>query len=78
MLLIRAFEAKCKIYIQKPNANPIQNLIQKIDFISLSPYQVQNILEQNPEKFNLIKKCLIGGAALHPKWIEKLKELKFN
>lgn len=78
MLLIRAFEAKCKIYIQKPNTNPIKDLHKKIDFISLSPYQVQNILEQNPEKFNLIKKCLIGGAALHPKWIKKLKELHSN
>lgn len=75
MLIFRAFEAQSKIYIQKPNANPIQNLNQKIDFVSLSPYQVQNILEQNPKQFNLIKKCLIGGAAMHPKWIEKLNEL---
>jgi O-succinylbenzoic acid--CoA ligase len=75
MLLIRAFEAKCKIYIVKPSANPIKDLHKKIDFISLTPYQVQNILEQNPKKFNLIKKCLIGGAAMPSKWIQKLKEI---
>lgn len=78
MLIVRALEAKCKIYIIKPTANPIKDLNFKIDFISLSPYQVQHILEQNPDKFNLIKKSLIGGAAISTKCIEKIEEIQSN
>lgn len=77
MMLIRAFESGMKLIIVEPNADPLSLIDdQMIEFVAMTPIQVQGSLELHPEKFNQIKILLIGGAGLHRELEEKLSRLK--
>lgn len=75
MQILRALLFDLELIILKTTKNPIQDLIFKIDFISMVPLQVQEILKQNKEKFNLCKSILIGGAQLNSKLNQELQQL---
>ncbi len=62
MMIVRAIEFQLKLYTAPISANPIEALDLPIDFAAMVPLQVQTILEQNPEKLNLIRNLIIGGA----------------
>ena len=62
MLMVRSDLYNLKIIPGPINSNPIENLTNTIDFAAMVPYQVQTILKKNPEKLNLIKYLIIGGA----------------
>lgn len=63
MMLVRAIERKLKVIISMPSSAP--EISQKIDFIAMTPLQVQNSLD----KIHFIKNLIIGGATVS----EKLK-----
>jgi len=64
MMIVRALYAKLNLILKLPNANPLEDVNDKINFIALVPYQVKTILDQNPEKLAKIPHVIIGGGQL--------------
>lgn len=72
MILVRAWLFDMDLVLLPLNRNPIETLEMNLDFIALVPMQLQTILAENPEKINLIKQVLIGGAPLSKQLEEKI------
>jgi len=76
MMIIRALESNMDIFLEKPSSSPLQLLDRRIDFIALTPLQVDNILIVNSEKLNLINTVIIGGGVVSNLLLNKLRVLK--
>ncbi|MCX6216050.1 AMP-binding protein [Spirosoma sp.] len=82
MMLVRGLELGLPLTIIEPSANPLLDFTPAIDtfaFTALVPLQVQTILEQKPEKTQLLdgmKAILIGGAATSPALEKQLSAIK--
>lgn len=72
-IITRSLLADAELILQAPSGNPLKSLDRSVDLVSLVPFQVKKILQQSPEKFDLIKKVLIGGADLPGELVEELK-----
>jgi len=73
MMVLRALTARGKCLALKPSGNPIKNLDVAVSFAAFTPHQLQNILDLNPEKLNLIKKAIIGGSPVNGVLEEELQ-----
>jgi O-succinylbenzoic acid--CoA ligase len=75
MMIIRAMVGNMKLIVLEPSTNPISNLEpwQNIDFVAMTPIQVQSAIELTPEKFSKIRTLLIGGAGLDSALERKLR-----
>ncbi len=62
MMLVRSIILQLDLMAVLPSSNPIKNLERNIDFAAMTPMQVKTILNETPEKLNLIKTLIIGGA----------------
>lgn len=78
MMLVRAMVGDLNLIIQTPSSNPLSNidLGQRIDFLALTPYQVENAWKNSADKFDQISKVLIGGAGLDHELEEVLQQTK--
>jgi len=81
MMLVRGFLADLHLTIIEPIGNPLafSNTEQPYDFISLVPYQLQNILTETPAKkliLDFAKAILVGGAPIATDLIAQIKEIK--
>jgi o-succinylbenzoate---CoA ligase len=76
MMVLRAVLGELDLYVQEPSANPLKNIDFDMDFAAFTPLQIHQILLENPEKISLIKKIIIGGAALDKKSEEILRRQK--
>lgn len=74
MMLVRSILYDLTIYVTNVTRNPLKNIDFPIDFVAMVPLQVETILTENPEKLNLIKYLIIGGAPVSDHLIEKLKD----
>ncbi len=67
MVLVRALVGQLNLLMLEVQSNPLQNVDQPFQLISLVPLQLQRILDDNkPEEIKLLKNCdhiLLGGAA---------------
>lgn len=73
MMLVRALHYNLDVYTAPISANPIEELIVPIDFAAMVPLQVQTILDNNPEKLDLIRNLIIGGAPVSKQLEERLQ-----
>jgi O-succinylbenzoic acid--CoA ligase len=62
MMVVRSTLFNLELFITDVSSNPIQELNEVIDFAAMVPLQVDTILKENPEKLDLIKHLIIGGA----------------
>lgn len=62
MLIVRAILHQMELIVIDPQRNPLKEIDFPIAFISLVPMQLQTALSETPEKINLIRNILIGGA----------------
>ncbi|MDO5665739.1 MAG: AMP-binding protein [Bacteroidia bacterium] len=62
MMLVRAIEGKFNLITSKPTANPFAELHSPIDFAAITPYQLQNSIE-NMKKAS-IRNCIVGGGSV--------------
>lgn len=69
MMLVRAMERGLKLLIKTPSINPLEDLDEEVDFCAMTPLQVEYSLG----KIDLIKKLIIGGAAVSESLKAKLK-----
>ena len=78
MMLVRALVGNYAIHVVEPRANPLEEIPAKFQysFISLVPYQVKCILEENPDKLNFFENILLGGMGLSAELEQTLSGLK--
>lgn len=76
MMLVRAMVLKAKLLLFEPMANPIRKLEDTVDFAAFTPYQIQHILQHNPEKLKLISKIILGGSKVDQHLSERLANFK--
>ena len=74
MMLIRAILSKSKIVLCKPSVNPIDELEIEIDFIALTPLQLNYLLDEK-HVFKKIKLAIIGGGLVSENLISKIQNL---
>ena len=76
MIIIRAIVFNCNLIVVSPQYNPLKDLKNReIKIISLVPYQVTKIIEEDIDAFSNVQHVLIGGAPVGIKLINKLKFL---
>ena len=76
MMLVRAMILGLDLISVKPSSNPIIDCVQTISFAAMTPMQVKTVLDQSPDKLNLIKQLIIGGAPVDSILESKLQEVK--
>ena len=74
MMAVRSIFRKLKLHIVTPSLNPLEHLHQEIDFCAMTPLQVENSLD----KLHLIKKLIIGGAAVSENLKSQISNLKLQ
>ena len=75
MMLVRSFIAGMNIVAVEPSSNPLKEIEdQRIDFVALVPYQLENIFEHAYKKINKIRCAIIGGAAISNSLKEKIRD----
>lgn len=73
MLLLRGLLFDMEIEVVQPSKNPIIDIDHAIDFISLVPYQLENILRETPKKLQWVKTVLLGGAPVSESLLQQIK-----
>jgi len=76
MMLVRAMILGLDLISVKPSSNPIIDCVKSINFAAMTPMQVNTILDQSPDKLNLIEQLIIGGAPVDSILESKLQEVK--
>jgi O-succinylbenzoic acid--CoA ligase len=76
MMLVRALFSELNLISIAPSRNPLKNINLEIDFAAMTPMQVNTILTETPDKLNLIRILIIGGAPIEPALENKLKDFK--
>ena len=78
MMLVRAIVGGFHLITVEPSANPFTDLNQRIDFTAITPYQLQNSLEEIKKietKKLQIGKIIVGGAKLNSETETALQSL---
>jgi len=75
MMVVRAMMWGLDLQLVPPKGNPMIAINQPIDFAAMIPLQVATVFEENPEKFSLIKKLIIGGGKVDAQLAEKLQTI---
>ena len=78
MMVVRSLMFDLTLYVTDVTRNPLKNLSHAIDFVAMVPLQVEETLQENPEKLNYIKHLIIGGAPVSDELIEKIKKFECN
>lgn len=78
MMLVRSLVVGMNIIAVEPSSNPLANLgnENKIDFAAFVPYQLNNIVKQNPELLNQIKVVIVGGGEIDSSLNESLQSFR--
>lgn len=80
MMIIRALVGGMNLLVFPPSKNPVKELEnnQPIDFVSLVPLQLEEILKHQRSKQRLdgMKAVLLGGAPVNDRLIKKLQLVK--
>ncbi len=74
MMMVRAMVGDLDLVCVTPTGNPLSTLNEPIDFAACTPFQISQILNENPEKLNFISTLIIGGGVLDEHLIKKLNE----
>jgi O-succinylbenzoic acid--CoA ligase len=77
MMIVRALEIGMDLYFYPPQVSVLEEVKRPFDFAALIPLQVQYALNKGlVSHLNGLKKMIIGGAALHPKYIAQLQTIE--
>jgi o-succinylbenzoate---CoA ligase len=66
LMIARALIVDMDLLVYEPSGNPFASIQQPIDFAALVPYQITQALNQSPQKIDLVKTIILGGAAVNP------------
>lgn len=76
MMLLRSFLFEMELYVVDINRNPLEKIDVELQFAAMVPLQIQNVIEKNPEKLNLVQQLLIGGANVSQQLEESLRQFE--
>lgn len=65
MMIIRALLADAHLLVGPVSSTPLVESEEHIDFAAMVPMQVEESIKTTPEKFNLVKNIIIGGAPIN-------------
>jgi O-succinylbenzoic acid--CoA ligase len=74
MMLVRSLVNHWDLTVSPPNSLPFTHVTNPLDFVALVPAQLQQTLENQPDKISLLnqfKAIIVGGAAVSP-YLESL------
>lgn len=74
MMVVRTLVNDWNLTIVEPGSNPLEDERESFDFCAMVPLQVQNSLENSPDKLAQIGKLIIGGAAVNSELISRLTQ----
>lgn len=75
MMIVRAMVLCMDLITTDISANPVEKLEIPIDFSAMVPLQVNQILQQSPDKFHFIKILIIGGSSIGQKLENDLQNI---
>ena len=75
MMLVRAIEADMDLWIEAPSAHPLANLDQEIDFVAMTPFQLELVLNTHSSRLDFIQTILLGGGPASPQLVDKLQDI---
>lgn len=64
IMLVRAIVSELTLDVIAPSSNPLAEIDHELDFVAMTPMQLDGILRENPGKLDLVKTVLLGGAAV--------------
>lgn len=76
MMIVRSIIFNLELHVADISSNPIKDLNEFIDFAAMVPLQVDTILNENPEKLDLIKYLIIGGAPVSLELEKRIQDRK--
>lgn len=79
MMLVRALLLEMNILVTDPSSNPLKNFDFTFKFAAFVPLQIQTILEESPEKVEILnqtKAIILGGAEVNLILEKKLQIIK--
>ena len=77
MMIIRGIIGKANIVLCKPSVNPIKKLHRKIDFMAITPLQLDNLLK-NITIFSKIRLTIVGGGEVSERLIKNLQNIPYD
>ena len=77
MMIIRGIIGEANFVLCKPSVNPIKKLHKEIDFMAITPLQLDSLLK-NISIFNKIKLTIVGGGRVSKKNIEQLQAIPYE
>ncbi len=75
MLLLRGMLHEMIIEVVEPSKHPLDNITSTIDFISLVPYQLEQVIATKPKNLENIHTILLGGAPISTSLLQQIKRL---
>lgn len=75
MLLLRGLLYDMNVEVVDASRHPLEIITQPIDFISLVPYQLEQIIENSPHQLESVNVILLGGAPVSKTLEEKIKTI---
>ena len=77
MMVVRSFVLGLNLIPVEPKGNPIEGINSDFVFAAMTPMQISNILNEPDgiDKLNRIEKLIIGGSAIHPELLQKIRLL---
>lgn len=75
MMVVRSLVLGLELHVAEPTLNPLAEISEKFDFAAFTPLQIDKIIEKNPEKLQLIKQLIIGGAGINRRLWNQITEI---
>lgn len=78
MMVVRSFVLGLNLVPVEPRGNPLEGINSGFVFAAMTPLQVDKILNEPGgfEKLNRIERLIIGGSAIHPELLKKIRLLQ--
>jgi len=64
MMIVRSIVGNLNLFVTDVSSNPLNQIIERIDFVALEPLQVEELLKSEQQKFSNIQTILIGGGPI--------------
>lgn len=77
MMIIRGIIGKANFVLCKPSVNPVRKLQKEIDFMAITPLQLDSLLK-NITIFSKIRLAIVGGGKVSESLIEQLQDIPYD
>ncbi len=78
MMVLRSEVLGGELVAIEPSTSPLSLLEQSIDFAALTPMQLNLALQNHPEKIDLVKTIILGGAPISMNLAERIDHIDSN